>query len=45
MVQWLRLYISNAGGVGLSPGQGANNPLAMWYSQKIFENKNNFKNK
>ena len=45
MIQWLRLCISNAGGMGLSPGEGANIPLATWHGQKIFESKNNFRNK
>ena len=34
MVQWLRLWASTAGGMGLSPGQGAKIPNAMQWSQK-----------
>ena len=34
MVQWLRLYASTAGGVGLVPGQGTKIPYAMQLSQK-----------
>ena len=33
-VQWLRLYASNAGGVGSIPGQGTKIPHAMWPKDK-----------
>ena len=34
MVQWLRLHTSNAGGVGLIPGQGTKNPFAVQPKKK-----------
>ena len=34
MVQWLRLYVSNAGGSGLIPGWGTKILHAAWCSQK-----------
>ena len=34
MVQWLRLCISSAGGVGLIPGQGTKIPDAKWPKKK-----------
>ena len=33
VVQWLRLYASNAGGMGLIPGQGPKIPLVTWHGQ------------
>ena len=33
-VQWLRLCASQAGGVGLIPGQGTEIPHAAWCGQK-----------
>ena len=34
VVQWLRLHASNAGGMGLIPGQGTKIPHATLFSQK-----------
>ena len=34
-VQWLRLHASNAGGMGLIPGQGTKIPHATGWGQKI----------
>ena len=42
MVQWVRLHASNAGGVGLIPGQGTKIPQAVGHNQKY--NNKNFKN-
>ena len=33
MVQWLRLCISNAGGLGLTPDQGTKSPHATRHGQ------------
>ena len=38
VVQWLRLCGSNAGCVGLMPGQGTEIPHATQQSQKTFKN-------
>ena len=35
LVKWLRLYTSNAGRVGLIPGQGTKILDAVWCSQKV----------
>ena len=34
VVQWLKLRASNAGGVGLTPGQGSKIPHAVQYGKK-----------
>ena len=34
MVQWLRLCASNAGGMGLTPGQETRSPHAVRHGQK-----------
>ena len=34
VVQWLSLFISNAGGTGLIPSWGTRIPDATWHSQK-----------
>ena len=39
MVQWLRLFTSTAGGVGLIPGQRNKIPHAMEHGQKIKKKK------
>jgi len=39
MVPWLGLCASTAGGMGLIPGGGSKILCAMWYGQKIKENK------
>ena len=39
MVQWLRLCISNAGGVGFIPGQGTEIPDAKCSKKKKKERK------
>lgn len=36
-VRWLRLHTSNAGEVGLIPGEGIKIPRALWRDQKIFK--------
>ena len=33
-VQWLRLHVPDAGGMGLIPGRGTKIPHAMWCGQK-----------
>ena len=38
VAQWLRLWASNARGVGLLPGQGTKSPHATWCSQKSIKN-------
>ena len=38
VVQWLRLRVSNAGGVCLIPGWGTKIPHAAWHSQKQTNN-------
>ena len=42
LVQWLGLWVSTAGGVGLIPGWGTNIPHAAWHDQKL-KNKYKFK--
>ena len=39
MAPWLGLCASTAGGMGLIPGGGSKILCAMWYGQKIKENK------
>ena len=34
VIQWLRLWAPNAGGLGSIPGQGTKIPWAIWHSQK-----------
>ena len=36
-VQWLRHHTSNAGDMGLIPGEGTTIPRAVWRDQKIFK--------
>ena len=38
-VQWLGLWASTAGGLGLIPGQGTKIPQAAWHGQKKGEKK------
>ena len=35
MVQWLRLFASNAGGTGLIPDQGTKIPHGLWPKNKL----------
>ena len=39
MVQWLRLCVSSAEGLGSIPGRGTKIPRAVWHGQKIKKKK------
>ena len=41
-IQWLRLHTANAGGVGLSPGQGTRMPMLQSAAKKKLERKKAF---